>query len=192
MAGHEGLARSAWGCSASGWANGRTAACTSRSSPPSPTAASACSTSPATWDAFQNLAADHTGDVAERQERLHRALDLVRGRPFSGIYARRYSWSEDIVQEIITAVVRVAGELADLRLRESDGRGALWAATRGLRVAREAEQLWRQRFRAHALLGEERELEAAIRSMEAMLLDLGYAMEAETSDTLRLLQMAKR
>ncbi|MEU3181390.1 LysM peptidoglycan-binding domain-containing protein [Streptomyces albidoflavus] len=144
------------------------------------------------WDAFQNLAADHTGDLADRQERLHRALDLVRGRPFSGIPARRYSWSEDIVQEIITAVVHVADELADLRLRESDGRGALWAATRGLQVAREAEQLWRQRFRAHALLGEERELEAAIRSMEAMLLDLGYAMEAETSDTLRLLQMAKR
>ncbi|MFE4399328.1 hypothetical protein ACFRPV_36410 [Kitasatospora sp. NPDC056808] len=48
------------------------------------------------------------------------------------------------------------------------------------------------RGRAHALLGEERELEAATRSMEAILLDLGYAMEAETSDTLRLLQMAKR
>ncbi|MFD6243427.1 MULTISPECIES: hypothetical protein [Streptomyces] len=146
--------------------------------------------SPCDWDAFQNLAAAHTGDLAERQERLRRAL--VRGRPFSGVPARRYSWSEDIVQEIITAVVHVADELADLRLRESDGRGALWAATRGLQVAREAEQLWRQRFRAHALLGEERELEAATRSMEAILLDLGYAMEAETSDTLRLLQMAKR
>ncbi|NEE25409.1 LysM peptidoglycan-binding domain-containing protein [Streptomyces sp. SID7982] len=145
------------------------------------------------WTDFQQLVADHPGDPSDRPERLREALDLVRGRPFSGVPARRYSWSEDLAQEMITAVVHAADELADLRLRESDGRGALWAATRGLQVAREAEQLWRQRFRAHALLGEDRELEAAIRSMESMLLDLGgYSMEAETSDTLQLLQMAKR
>ncbi|MGW1364912.1 LysM peptidoglycan-binding domain-containing protein [Streptomyces chartreusis] len=144
------------------------------------------------WITFQQLADDYSGDDTAREVRLKAALDLVQGRPFSGIPARRYVWAEDISQDIIKRIVHVADELAERRLQNGDGRSALWAANRGLHVARETEQLWRHRFRAHALLGEHSELESAIRDLEALLLELGCSMEEETDEVLRLLQAARR
>ncbi|MFE2470311.1 LysM peptidoglycan-binding domain-containing protein [Streptomyces mirabilis] len=144
------------------------------------------------WLTFQQLVDDRSGDDTARELRLKSALDLVGGRPFSGIPARRYVWAEDITQDIIKKIVHAADELAERRLQHGDGRSALWAANRGLHVAREAEQLWRHRFRAHALLGQDEELEDAIRALEALLLELGCSMDDETDEVLRLLQAARR
>ncbi|WP_432190096.1 hypothetical protein [Streptomyces sp. Tue6028] len=144
------------------------------------------------WLTFQQLVDDNSDDDATRELRLKAALDLVQGRPFSGIPARRYVWAEDITQDTIKKIVHAADELAERRLQRADGRSALWAATRGLHVAREAEQLWRHRFRAHALLGEDEGLENAIRALEALLLELGCSMDDETDEVLRLLQAARR
>ncbi|MEV8038521.1 LysM peptidoglycan-binding domain-containing protein [Streptomyces sp. NPDC086182] len=144
------------------------------------------------WLTFQRLADDHSGDVVAREQRLRAALELVAGRPFSGIPARRYVWAESLIQDIIKRIVQVADEFAEQRLRSGDGRGALWAANSGLHVAREVEQLWRHRFRAHALLGQDDELEKAIQALEGLLLEIGCSMEEETSETVRLLQVARR
>ncbi|MGW4995151.1 LysM peptidoglycan-binding domain-containing protein [Streptomyces mirabilis] len=144
------------------------------------------------WLTFQQLVDDRSGDDTARELRLKSALDLVGGRPFSGIPARRYVWAEDITQDIIKRIVHAADELAERRLQHGDGRSALWAANRGLHVAREAEQLWRHRIRAHALLGQDEELEDAIRALEALLLELGCSMDDETDEVLRLLQAARR
>ncbi|MFG2437864.1 BTAD domain-containing putative transcriptional regulator [Streptomyces sp. NPDC048508] len=140
------------------------------------------------WLDFQRLADDHSGDDAARGERLRTALDLVTGRPFSGVPARRYVWAEDLSQEIITKIVHVADDFAEHRLLDGDGRGALWAANRGLSVAREVEQLWRHRFRALALLGQEGQLESSIQALESLLLEIGCSMEDETSAVIQQVQ----
>ncbi|WP_148085595.1 hypothetical protein [Streptomyces sp. CEV 2-1] len=68
--------------------------------------------------------------------------------------------------------------------------GALWGSAR-LDAAREMECLWRQKFRALAMLGEDAELETAVRQLEALVLDLGSTMDKETEETLRLLESAR-
>ncbi|MFF6903710.1 LysM peptidoglycan-binding domain-containing protein [Streptomyces hydrogenans] len=128
---------------------------------------------------------------AQGQALLHRALELVRGRPFSGVSATYYSWAEPVVEEINDRVVNAAALLADWCLEAGDGRGALWAAGRGLDVAREREQLWRHRFRALALLGDHDGLEQSIQRLETLLTDHGWAMEEETADTIRMVQATR-
>ncbi|MGW6564946.1 LysM peptidoglycan-binding domain-containing protein [Streptomyces sp. NPDC054975] len=123
---------------------------------------------------------------------LHRALDLVRGRPFSGVSSTYYSWAEPIVEDINDMVVNSASMLANWYLEAGNGRGALWAAGRGLEVAREREELWRHRFRALALLGDRSGLGDAIRRLETLLVDNGWAMEEETAETIRMAQVTRR
>ncbi|MFD9053329.1 AfsR/SARP family transcriptional regulator [Streptomyces zaomyceticus] len=123
---------------------------------------------------------------------LRRALELVRGRPFSGVSTTYYSWAEPIVEDINDKVVNSASLLANWYLEAGDGPGALWAASRGLDVAREREELWRHRFRALALLGDHSGLEEAVQRLEALLADHGWAMEEETSETIRMVQATRR
>ncbi|MFJ5142717.1 LysM peptidoglycan-binding domain-containing protein [Streptomyces sp. NPDC088707] len=145
------------------------------------------------WIQFQLL-----HDVALQVPRVHgqallrRALELVRGRPFSGVSSTYYSWAEPIVEDINDKIVNSASLLANWYLEAGDGRGALWAAGRGLEVAREREELWRHRFRALALLGDHTGLEEAIHRLEALLVDHGWAMDEETSQTIRMVHATRR
>ncbi|CAM5290132.1 membrane protein [Streptomyces spiroverticillatus] len=141
------------------------------------------------WDLFQQHAGHGHQDPGPHGTRLlHQALCLVRGRPFSGVPPRRYQWAAALTEEMIKKIVHVAQDLAERHLAAGDGRSALWAATRGLDIAREVEVLWRCRFRALALLGQHRELENAVQALEAFLLELGCAMEEETVELLQQLQ----
>ncbi|ROQ65232.1 two-component SAPR family response regulator [Streptomyces sp. CEV 2-1] len=144
------------------------------------------------WTEFQRLVQEsHRAEDSEARQLLRQALELVRGRPFAGIPSRRYSWAESPVQEMVSGIVDAADDLADRCLKQGDGRGALWAAVRGLDAAREMECLWRQKFRALAMLGEDAELETAVRQLDALVLDLGSTMDQETEETLRLLESAR-
>ncbi|MFF5714348.1 BTAD domain-containing putative transcriptional regulator [Streptomyces sp. NPDC012756] len=129
---------------------------------------------------------------AQGQALLRRALELVRGRPFSGVGSTYHSWAEPIVEDINDKVVNSAGLLAHWYLEAGDGRGALRAAGRGLEVAREREELWRHRFRALTLLGDHSGLEEAIQRLETLLVDNGWAMEEETYETIRMAQVTRR
>lgn len=141
------------------------------------------------WHLFEQYADDgHQDSTPDGTRLLHQALSLVRGRPFAGVPPRRYQWAEAATQDMIKRIVHVAEDLADRSLHDGDGRGALWAATRGLDIAREAEVLWRAKFRALALLGHHIELEQAARSLEAFLLELGCSMDEETIEILQQLQ----
>ncbi|MFJ2094739.1 LysM peptidoglycan-binding domain-containing protein [Streptomyces sp. NPDC087901] len=140
------------------------------------------------WSQFQELVhASRTVDGPGSKLLLHRALELVHGRPFSGIPSRRYAWAESLAQEMVSAIVDAADELAEGYLERGDARNALWAATRGLTVAREMECLWRHKFRALSLLGEEAALESSIRQLDELLLELGSSMDEETEQVLRVL-----
>ncbi|MEU6987319.1 LysM peptidoglycan-binding domain-containing protein [Streptomyces sp. NPDC046324] len=140
------------------------------------------------WARFQRFARtglarhDEDGDLA-----LRRALALVRGRPFTGIDPQRYAWAEPIVQEMVSAVVDVAYELATRRREAHDIPGALWAAKRGLLAAEESEMLHRQIFLAHHAADDIDALcQAAARlaRINEQLLG-GVDMEAETAELLR-------
>ncbi|GGT58885.1 hypothetical protein GCM10010271_72850 [Streptomyces kurssanovii] len=96
------------------------------------------------------------------------------------------------MEEINDKVTNSAALLADWCLEAGDGRGALWAAGRGLDVAREREELWRHRFRALALLGDHDGLERSIQHLETLLVDHGWAMEEETADIIRMVQATRR
>ncbi|MGY3056748.1 nucleoid-associated protein YgaU [Streptomyces sp. TE3672] len=140
------------------------------------------------WDRFQQLAqSGRTADGPAGEQLLRQALELVHGRPFSGIPSRRYAWAESLAQEMISSIVDTADDLAERYLARGDARNALWAATRGLDVAREIECLWRHKFRALSLLGEEAALESSVRQLDELLLELGSSMDEETEQILRLL-----
>ncbi|MFE6153643.1 LysM peptidoglycan-binding domain-containing protein [Streptomyces sp. NPDC057889] len=145
------------------------------------------------WHQFHDLttqAARAGGD--EGRAMLRRALDLVQGRPFTGIPPRRYVWAEALTQNMISAVVDAADDLAARCLAARDPRGALWASGRGLDTAREREVLWRHRFEALAQLGAHDELEAAIQQLNQYLLDADLPMERETEETIRRLDAVRR
>ncbi|MFI8930598.1 hypothetical protein ACIG3E_23330 [Streptomyces sp. NPDC053474] len=145
------------------------------------------------WDHFQYLYTAAQNTPSEHGEQfLRRALHLVRGRPFAQIPTRRYSWAEPLTNDIIELVTDAAHELADRCLRRSDGRGALWAASRGLDVAREREDLWRLKIRALDLLGNSDDLEQAIRQLEQLLVDLDILMENKTAEMLSSLRTSTR
>ncbi|MEW1892258.1 BTAD domain-containing putative transcriptional regulator [Streptomyces sp. NPDC085659] len=145
------------------------------------------------WTEFQRLVSEsHRADEADARMLLRQALTLVRGRPFAGIPARRYAWSETLCQEMVSGIVDAADDLADRCMRQGDARGALWAVARGLNAAREMECLWRHRFRALSMLGQYEELEASVRELDALVLDLGTAVDEATEKTLRTVESARR
>ncbi|MFD8690755.1 LysM peptidoglycan-binding domain-containing protein [Streptomyces sp. NPDC059651] len=145
------------------------------------------------WHQFQNLTHQAAGtDSNEARTLLRQALELVRGRPFTGIPPRRYAWAQTLTQDMISAVVDVADDLAALCLEAGDAQDALWAAGRGLDSGREREVLWRHRFEALARLGAHDDLETAIRQLEQYLLDAGLTMEPETEETICRLDAVRR
>ncbi|MYS39624.1 LysM domain-containing protein [Streptomyces sp. KhCrAH-43] len=145
------------------------------------------------WRLFQDLTQQAAGaDSNAERHLLRQALELVRGRPFTGIPPRRYAWAQTLTQDMVSAIVDAADDLAVLCLDGGDAEGALWAAGRGLDSGREREVLWRHRFEALAQLGAHDDLETAIRQLEQYLLDAGLTMESETEETIRRLDAVRR
>ncbi|WP_326615689.1 LysM peptidoglycan-binding domain-containing protein [Streptomyces decoyicus] len=137
------------------------------------------------WHHFQRLtaaAAKTPGPQAAAQ--LRAALELVRGRPFSGVNSRRYAWAEHQAQDMISAIVDAAAGLAEHCLAQGDPRGALWAATKGLDAAPEMENLYRILFRTYAALGDWDALERAAEKLDTLNMELGVDMEEATAEIL--------
>ncbi|MEJ8653656.1 LysM peptidoglycan-binding domain-containing protein [Streptomyces sp. MS1.AVA.3] len=137
------------------------------------------------WHHFLRLtaaAAKSPGPQAAAQ--LRAALELVRGRPFSGVNSRRYAWAEHQAQDMISAIVDAAADLAEHCLAQGDPRGALWAATKGLDAAPEMENLYRVLFRTYAALGDYDALERAAEKLDTLNMELGVDMEESTAEIL--------
>lgn len=137
------------------------------------------------WHRFQRLtaaAAKSPGPHAAAQ--LRAALELVRGRPFSGVNSRRYAWAEHQAQDMISAIVDAAADLAEHCLAQGDPRGALRAATKGLDAAPEMENLYRVLFRTYAALGDWDALERAAEKLDTLNMELGVDMEEATAEIL--------
>ncbi|MGW0651158.1 LysM peptidoglycan-binding domain-containing protein [Streptomyces umbrinus] len=140
------------------------------------------------WTIFQRYARqglnehNEDGDLA-----LRRALALVRGGPFAGMDPQRYAWAEPTIQEMVSAITDVAGELSTRRREAGDIPGALWAARQGMLAVEESETLYRMLFLAHHAAGDLdalREAAARLRRINDSI-GGGVEMEAETAELLR-------
>lgn len=124
------------------------------------------------WDDFRDLA--HRGLPADQEgiDDLRAALDLVRGRPFLGIDPRTYTWADDTIQEIITAIADVAHCLASALSDCDDHHGAARAAGRGLLVEPCSDVLHRDAIDAALARHDADEARRLTRDYEALLADL--------------------
>ncbi|MER6074633.1 LysM peptidoglycan-binding domain-containing protein [Streptomyces sp. NPDC001817] len=133
------------------------------------------------WHDFQRLAqAGKDPNTAHADLALRRALELVRGRPFSSTDRRRYKWAEHLALVMTMEIVDAAEILAERRLAAHDPRGALWAATKGLEVAPAVESLHRILFQAYAAIGDHEALERAATWLEEFTENNELELDDET------------
>ncbi|GHE14771.1 LysM peptidoglycan-binding domain-containing protein [Streptomyces alanosinicus] len=133
------------------------------------------------WHDFQRLTqAGKDHNTANADLALRRALELVRGRPFSSTDRRRYKWAEHLALVMTMEIVDAAEILAERRLAAHDPRGALWAATKGLEVAPAVESLHRIAFQAYAAIGDYEALERAATWLEEFTENNELELDDET------------
>lgn len=130
------------------------------------------------WDQWRALVGDDPTLAGTQQ--LVAALEMVRGQPFTGVNPRRYGWAEHLKQEMISAIVDAAHELAQRAIRGGDAHLARKASTIGLQVEPGMELLWRDRIRAEHLAGNRAGIDDAIARMTAISADLGDDLEDAT------------
>lgn len=118
------------------------------------------------WGRFRALA-DPTGGADEWRQ----ALELVRGRPFTGLREADWTRVEGHEAEIERAVTECALRLSADLLAEGDAAGAAWAAEQGLRAVPWDERLHRALMRAGAAAGNRGQVESTLRHL-ALALDI--------------------
>jgi LysM repeat protein len=134
------------------------------------------------WQLWQALLPDGPGRASTAT--LAAALDLVKGKPFAGTNPRRYAWAERDRQDMISAIVDVAHELARRALLEADATLARSAAAAGLQADPGAELLWRDALKAEWLAGDHEGLVSTADRLSALAEELGDDLEPETIELL--------
>jgi len=130
------------------------------------------------WQLWQELVPE--GPHQASTESLAAALELVRDKPFAGTNPRRYAWAERDRQDMISAIVDVAHELARRALLAGDAPLARRAAAAGLQADPGAELLWRDALKAEWLAGDRPGLLTTADRLSALADDLGDDLEPET------------
>ncbi|WP_250568927.1 LysM peptidoglycan-binding domain-containing protein [Streptomyces sp. CJ_13] len=145
------------------------------------------------WDRFKELyqqGMHHDGQDADVA--LAHALALVRGRPFADIDPSKYCWAEADIQEMISAVVDVAHELAERRRQVRDYRAAAQAVTKGMLVDSQSELLYRDLFTICHEMGDREGLERAAAQLARINAEEGVDSSPETVGLLRTLLKGER
>ena len=130
------------------------------------------------WHQWQQLLPD--GPAAAPTTALAAALDLIKGRPFAGTNPCRYAWADRDRQDIISAIVDVAHELARRALLDANAPLARRAAAAGLQADPGAELLWRDALKAEWLAGDRTGLESTADRLTALIDELGDDLEPDT------------
>ncbi|MFE6412239.1 LysM peptidoglycan-binding domain-containing protein [Streptomyces sp. NPDC057837] len=145
----------------------------------------------ADWHQFQDLYAKGMHNHGEDADTaLAHALALVRGRPFSGIDQSRYAWAEHNIQEMISASVDVAHELAMRRMSVRDFRAAASAVSIGLTCDIQAELLYRDLFQIYSETGDRAGLERTAHQLNRISTETGLDSSPETVALLNALLAA--
>ncbi|GGT28156.1 membrane protein [Streptomyces kurssanovii] len=145
------------------------------------------------WDRFKELyqqGMHHDGQDADVA--LAQALALVRGRPFADVDPSKYIWAEADIQEMISAIVDVAHELAERRRQVRDYRAAAQAVTKGMLVDGQSELLYRDLFTICHEMGDREGLERAAHRLARINAEEGIDSAPETIGLLRTLLKGER
>ncbi|MFI6112775.1 LysM peptidoglycan-binding domain-containing protein [Kitasatospora sp. NPDC051164] len=145
------------------------------------------------WQEFQAYYREgmhYSGTEADTA--LANALALVRGRPFSDIDQSKYAWAEYDIQEMISAVVDVAHELATRRRAVRDYRAALAAASRGLVCDSMSELLYRDLFTVYSEIGDRQGMERTAHQLTRIEIESGSDSAPETVALINALMDANR
>ncbi|MFE9121426.1 LysM peptidoglycan-binding domain-containing protein [Streptomyces sp. NPDC007172] len=145
------------------------------------------------WDRFTELyqqGMHHDGQDADIA--LAHALALVRGRPFADIDPSKYCWAEADIQEMISAIVDVAHELAERRRQVRDYRAAAQAVTKGMLVDSQSELLYRDLFTICHEMDDREGLERAAAQLARINAEEGMDSSPETVGLLRTLLKGER
>ncbi|WP_331752236.1 LysM peptidoglycan-binding domain-containing protein [Streptomyces sp. NBC_00829] len=145
------------------------------------------------WDRFKELyqqGMHHDGQDADVT--LAQALALVRGRPFADVDPSKYIWAEADIQEMISAIVDVAHELAERRRQVRDYRAAAQAVTKGMLVDGQSELLYRDFFTICHEMGDREGLERAAHQLARINAEEGTESAPETIGLLRTLLKGER
>lgn len=145
------------------------------------------------WQEFQAYYREgmhYSGTEADTA--LANALALVRGRPFSDINQSKYAWAEYDIQEMISAVVDVAHELATRRMAVRDYRAALAAASRGLMCDTMSELLYRDLFTVYSETGDRQGMERTAHQLTRIEIESGSDSAPETVALINALMDANR
>ncbi|TGB15554.1 LysM peptidoglycan-binding domain-containing protein [Streptomyces sp. MZ04] len=145
------------------------------------------------WDRFRELyqqGMHHDGPDADIA--LAHALALVRGRPFADVDPSKYTWAEADIQEMISAIVDVAHELAEQRRQVRDYRAAAQAVTKGMLVDNQSELLYRDLFTICHEMGDREGLERAAHQLARINAEEGIDSSPETVGLLRTLLKGER
>ena len=140
------------------------------------------------WDRFRELyqqGMHHDGQDADIA--LAQGLALVRGRPFADVDPSKYTWAEADIQEMISAIVDVAHELAEQRRQVRDYRAAAQAVTKGMLVDSQSELLYRDLFTICHEMGDREGLERAAHQLARINAEEGIDSSPETVGLLRTL-----
>ena len=124
------------------------------------------------WSEFQTLAHRGLARGAEGAEDLQAALDLVRDRPLLGIRDRDYAWAEYDIQHMISAIADIAHILSQMLLDAGNPRGAIEAATGGLRADPASELLWNAAVGAARTIGDDREVDRLLARLDGAMGEL--------------------
>ncbi len=119
------------------------------------------------WDLFQRLTARGRARGERGANDLATALQMVRGRPFEGVPPTRYRWLPRtcLEQDMLTAVIETAHDLARHLLRVGDPRRARDAARIAQHVDRYDERPWRDLLEAEHLLGNSIGVRSTVREL---------------------------
>ncbi|MFJ4151982.1 LysM peptidoglycan-binding domain-containing protein [Streptomyces galbus] len=145
------------------------------------------------WDRFKELyqhGMHHDGQDADIA--LAQALALVRGRPFADVDPSKYTWAEADIQEMISAIVDVAHELAERRRHVRDYRAAAQAVTKGMLVDSQSELLYRDLFTICHEMGDQEGLKRAAAQLARINAEEGVDSSPETVGLLRTLLKGER
>jgi DNA-binding SARP family transcriptional activator len=100
------------------------------------------------WDEFERLVGQWCAPPTVAVSSLARALDLVRGPPFTSAAPGSYDWARGHRADMEEAIGSVAARLGEALLERGDAIGARRAARGGLRGAPYDERLYRVLMRA--------------------------------------------
>ncbi len=130
------------------------------------------------WDRFRALTVPSASP-----DQLHAALELVRGRPFTGVPANSFGWvfSELLVSEMEVAIAEVSRRLSRELVALKAIPDASWAIQQGLRAVPTDFGLWELRLSIAELEGRS-ELARAQRDAEASLGDAAAQLTNRPGD----------